>query len=140
MYELNEFIRRGDVIKTILEKPDMTEDEKAGIILRLNKVPAEDVHPILFCKDCKHKGWAQEPSQWRNCNMTVREYNEWCKKLNNARSFVYCIDHALQKSDDNAKMQFSVIGWSAEMKDFLETAIECYAQKQRKDLRESAGR
>ena len=61
MYELNEFIRRGDAIKTILEKPDMTDDEKAGIILRLNKVPAEDVHPVLFCKDCKHKGWVQEP-------------------------------------------------------------------------------
>ena len=67
--------------------------------------------------------------------MTVSEYNEWYKKLNNARSFIYCIDHALQKSDDNAKMQFSVIGWSPEMQDFLESAIECYAKKQRKKVR-----
>lgn len=55
--------------------------------------------------------------------MTVKEYNEWYKKLNNAQSFIFCIDHALQKSDDNARMQFLVIGWSDEMKQFLEDAI-----------------
>ena len=66
--------------------------------------------------------------------MTVREYNDWYKKLNNARSFVFCIDHALQKSDDNARMQFSVIGWSAEMKQFLEDAIECYAERKKGEI------
>lgn len=67
--------------------------------------------------------------------MTVREYNdEWYKKFNNARSFVFCIDHALQKSDDNARMQFSVIGWSDEMKQFLEDAIEYYAERKKGEI------
>jgi len=58
--------------------------------------------------------------------MTVKEYNEWYNKLNHARSFVSCIDHALQKSDENAKMQFNAIGWSEELKKFLGNAIEYY--------------
>lgn len=66
--------------------------------------------------------------------MTVPEYNEWHKELNRARSFVHCIDHALEKSDGNAKMQFEVIGWSPELKDFLNSAIECYADKQRSSV------
>lgn len=67
----------------------------------------------------------------KKTRMTVKEYNEWYRKLNNARSFVYCINHALDKCDNNAKMQFEVIGWSNEMKEFLNEAIECYAKKQR---------
>lgn len=66
--------------------------------------------------------------------MTVKEYNEWCNKLNHAKSFVYCIDHALQKSDKNAKMQFRVIGWSEELKEFLDKAIECYAKEVRSQV------
>ena len=66
--------------------------------------------------------------------MTVGEYNEWYKKLNNAMSFVFCINHALQKSDYNAKMQFSVIGWSDETKQFLEDAIECYAKRKKEEV------
>ena len=61
--------------------------------------------------------------------MTVKEYNEWYNKLNHARNFVGCVDHALQKSDDNARMQFRVIGWSKELEEFLYNAIECYADK-----------
>jgi len=63
--------------------------------------------------------------------MTIKEYNEWYNKLNHAKSFVYCIDHALQKSDENTKMQFKVIGWSEELKEFLDKAIECYAEEVR---------
>ena len=66
--------------------------------------------------------------------MTVREYNDWYKKLNNAWNFVHCIDHALQKSDDNAKMQFSVIGWSVEMKEFLKDAIQCFAERMKGEI------
>lgn len=58
--------------------------------------------------------------------MTVKEYNEWYNKLNHARSFIHCIDHALQKSDENAKMQFNAIGWSEELKEFLGNAIKYY--------------
>ncbi len=63
--------------------------------------------------------------------MTVKEYNEWHRTLNHARSFVSCIDHALGKSDENAKMQFRVIGWTVELKEFLNNAIECYAKEMR---------
>ena len=66
--------------------------------------------------------------------MTVKEYNEWYSKLNAARSFVYCIDHALQKSDENANMQFRVIGWSEELKEFLDKAISCYAKEMRNQV------
>ena len=60
--------------------------------------------------------------------MNIKEYNEWYKKLNNARVFVSCIDHALEKSNNNAKMQFEVIGWNEELKEFLNNAIDCYAK------------
>lgn len=60
--------------------------------------------------------------------MTVKEYNEWYNKLNHARSFIHCIDHALQKSDENAKVQFNVIGWSEELKEFLDNALEYYGK------------
>lgn len=63
--------------------------------------------------------------------MTVKEYNFWYSKLNHARNFVYCIDHALQKCDENAMMQFKVIGWSDELKEFLNKAIQCYAEEVR---------
>lgn len=57
--------------------------------------------------------------------MTIKEYNEHfypiCSK---AASFVSCMDHALQKSDDNARMQMKVIGWDEDTKLFLLEAIE----------------
>lgn len=72
--------------------------------------------------------------------MKVKEYNEWHKKLNNARSFVSCIDHALEKSDNNAKMQFGVIGWNEELKEFLNNAIECYAKTMRSKVEQEGER
>lgn len=56
--------------------------------------------------------------------MTIKEYNEKFYPLaNKALSFVNCIDHALQKSDDNARMQMQVIGWDEDTKAFLLEAI-----------------
>jgi len=66
--------------------------------------------------------------------MNVEEYNEWHKKYSHASSFIHCIDHALEKSGENAKMQFSVIGWSPEMKKFLNEAIECYYEKKHSEI------
>ena len=63
--------------------------------------------------------------------MTVKEYNERLKILNRAQSFVLCIDHALEKSDENTKMQFEVIGWTKELKEFLLSATECYSKDMR---------
>lgn len=51
--------------------------------------------------------------------MTIKEYNEiFYPKYNKANSFVRCMEHALQKSNDNARMQMRVIGWDDETKDF----------------------
>lgn len=56
--------------------------------------------------------------------MTVKEFNEkFYPQCNKALSFVNCLDHALQKSDDNARMQMRVIGWDEDTKKFLLDAI-----------------
>lgn len=56
--------------------------------------------------------------------MTIKEYNEqFYPQCNKASSFVRCLDHALQKSDDNARMQLKVIGWDEDTKEFLLEAI-----------------
>ena len=56
--------------------------------------------------------------------MTIKEYNEqFYPQCNKAYSFVSCLDHALQKSDDNARMQLKVIGWDEDTKEFLLEAI-----------------
>lgn len=56
--------------------------------------------------------------------MTIKEYNEIFYPLcNKAFSFVNCMDYALQKSDDNARMQMKVIGWDEDTKAFLLDAI-----------------
>ena len=56
--------------------------------------------------------------------MTVKEYNEiFYPQCMKAFSFVNCMDHALQKSDDNARMQMQVIGWDENTKAFLLEAI-----------------
>ena len=81
MYELNEFIRRGDAIKTILEKPDMTDDEKVSIILRINRIPAEDIQEIIRCNQCRfYEGvhGAQGHAPCRVWNMKSVLWNDFC--------------------------------------------------------------
>lgn len=69
--------------------------------------------------------------------MTISEYNEWYKELQKAMSFLNCIDHALEKCDDNTTMQFRVIGWSEDLKEFMCDAINCYARETRKAVNDS---
>ncbi len=48
------------------------ESEIAEAILRL---PAADVVPVVFCRDCKHKGWVQEPEHGKSvdyCHLIER--------------------------------------------------------------------
>lgn len=40
---MEKYIRESDAVQTVMEKPDMTPDEKARIIRRLKAVPAADV-------------------------------------------------------------------------------------------------
>ena len=52
--------------------------------------------------------------------MTVKDFNEhFYPQYNKALSFVDCMEHALQKSDDNARMQMKAIGWDEDTKMFL---------------------
>ena len=57
--------------------------------------------------------------------MTAQEYNKiFYPAWNKAESFVLCFEHALQKSDDNARKQMECIGWDEETKQFLLDAIQ----------------
>ena len=56
--------------------------------------------------------------------MTIKEYNTiYYPAHNRAVSFVNCLDHALEKCDDNARMQLDVIGWNEQTKNLLLHAL-----------------
>ena len=56
--------------------------------------------------------------------MTIPEYNKvFYPQYNKALCFVMNLNHALQKSDDNACMQMECIGWDEDTKNFLLDAI-----------------
>lgn len=48
---------RGYVYGSDREKYDAWDE----IIDALENIPSADVAPVVRCKDCKHKGWVQEP-------------------------------------------------------------------------------
>ncbi len=49
-----EYIDRESVKKTIKDKPDMTNDEKASLFRRINAIPAADVVRVVRCRECKY--------------------------------------------------------------------------------------
>ena len=49
---MEKYIRESDAIQTVLDKPDMTEDEKLSIVLRLKAVHAADVVEVVRCREC----------------------------------------------------------------------------------------
>lgn len=51
---MEKYIRESDAVQTVMEKPDMTPDEKAGIIRRLKALPAADVVEVVRCRECKY--------------------------------------------------------------------------------------
>lgn len=56
--------------------------------------------------------------------MTIPEYNKvFYPQYNKALCFVMNLNHALEKSDDNARMQMKCIGWDEDTKNFLLDAI-----------------
>ena len=62
--------------------------------------------------------------------MTVHEYNNiYYPAYNKAVSFVNCLNHALEKCDDNARMQLNVIGWDEQTKNLLLHALHMMDQK-----------
>ena len=66
--------------------------------------------------------------------MNIKEYNTiYYPAHNRAVSFVSCLDRALQKCDDNARMQLDVIGWNEQTKNLLLHALYMMDQ-QTKDV------
>lgn len=61
---MEKYIRESDAIQTVLDKPDMTEDEKLSIVRRLQAIPAADVVKV------RHGHWEFEDDE----NMS------WCTK------------------------------------------------------------
>lgn len=47
---MTEYIERADAVRTVMEKPDMTPDEKAGVVLRLQALPAANVVEVRYCR------------------------------------------------------------------------------------------
>lgn len=61
--------------------------------------------------------------------MTVREYNTvFLPKNDRARGFLYRLEHAMQKTNDyeGCMKQLEIIGWSAELRETIEQALEFY--------------
>lgn len=61
---MTEYIERSYIRKmAMLEMAYTMETETdAAVVLRMiDDAPAADVAPVTRCKDCKHKGWVQEP-------------------------------------------------------------------------------
>lgn len=69
--------------------------------------------------------------------MTIKEYNTvYLPKIEKAESFIYCINHALDKSDDNARMQMQVIGWDDETAKTINEALELLREKYLSKIKE----
>ena len=64
---MDDFISRAAAIQMVKEKPDMTPDEKAGVVARLQAIPAA-VLPAVYCRDCVY--WTkQEESLQGLCDL-----------------------------------------------------------------------
>lgn len=42
--------------------------QAAKVLREVSDAPAADVAPVVRCKDCKHKGWVQEPCHGKSVN------------------------------------------------------------------------
>lgn len=66
---------------------------------------------------------------------TAKSYNrDFYPLLRRARSFVSCLDDALQKAGDDTIRQCQIIGWDEQTKYFLLAAIECYDREIRMNV------
>lgn len=68
--------------------------------------------------------------------ITVQQYNnEIYPALNKADCFLANLDHALQKSDENARMQCRVVGWDEDTKKLLRKLVEKHREEVKKKIR-----
>lgn len=56
-----EYIKRETAIKRVMETKWESGSDGAAAMEIVAATPAADVAPVVRCKDCKHKGWVQEP-------------------------------------------------------------------------------
>ena len=88
---MSKYIRLEEAIKMVDEKPDMTPDEKSGVIARLLAVPPADVLPVKrgkwnlnkdgsgTCSECgRRQNSCWDLDDWDNfchfCGADMREY------------------------------------------------------------------
>lgn len=71
---MEKYIRESDAVQTVMEKPDMTPDEKAGIIRRLKAIPAADVSPV------RHGRWIEQPPDFDLCGVEYYRCSECGKE------------------------------------------------------------
>ena len=68
--------------------------------------------------------------------ITVQQYNnEVYPKISKAECFVANLNHALDKSDENTKMQCRVIGWDDETQQLLRKLLNDYKENIKKSIR-----
>lgn len=62
-----EYIEREAVLSAIWKTSAERDVFSPAIILdAIKSIPAADVRPVVLCKDCKHKGWVQEPEHGKS--------------------------------------------------------------------------
>lgn len=83
---MEKYIRESDAIQTVLDKPDMTEDEKLSVVLRLKAVPAADVVEVVRCYECAYHdddSLYHYCRKWRkSCPDDSEFYCKWGKRKN----------------------------------------------------------
>ena len=53
---MSEYIKREAALMKLMQ-----DGCSAKNLQSISDMPAADVAPVVRCKDCKHKGWVQEP-------------------------------------------------------------------------------
>lgn len=63
---MDKYIKREDAIAEFQELKNKCESLKDaiyfdGVMAVLDNIPAEDVAPVVRCRECKYKNWLREP-------------------------------------------------------------------------------
>lgn len=58
---MEEYIKREAAVRSVMAAKWVDGSDGAMAMEIVASQPAADVAPVTRCKDCKHKGWVQEP-------------------------------------------------------------------------------
>ena len=118
-----------------------TMDEDAGgfykYVYRCSNCKKDSAATTPYCPYCgKQMMFTEKIIKEDAKKISVQEFNtDYFWRINNASSFIHCIDHALEKSDENAKMQMRVIGWDDKTKQTLNDAVAALDKQWRSMIR-----